>query len=339
MADEPASGAPLPLVGYIALGGTIASVPEAGRVGAAPGLSSAELAAAVPGLTTFARIETADVDRVGSSELTMEQVLTVRDTAEALVDRGAVGVVVSQGTDSLEESAYALDLLWDRPEPVVFTAAMRTAAMPGADGPANLLGAVRCAIAEPARDLGVLVCLNDEVHAARWVRKTHTSSVATFRSDPLGPLGWLVEDRLRIPLRHRRFPAVPLVADAPIPPVALVTSVLGDDGRVLAELPRLGYRGLVLAGMGGGHVPSSWLAALRGLVEQLPVVLACRTGAGEGLRNTYSRPGSEIDLLATGLVSAGALHPFKARMLLTIALAAGYDDTARRQLFAERAAG
>lgn len=332
---ERATGAP-PLVGYLALGGTIASVPEAGRSGAAPGLSSAQLSGTVPGLDAIARLRTADIARVGSSDLTVRNVLTIRDAAADLVDRGAVGIVVSQGTDTLEESAYALDLLWERPEPVVFTAAMRTPVAPGADGPANLLGAVRTAIAGDARDLGVLVCLNDELHAARWVRKTHTSNVATFRSDPLGPVGWLVEDRVRIPVRHRRFPALDLPADADVPAVALVTAALGDDGRLLPELPRLGYQGLVVAAMGGGHLPASWLPALRELVGTFPVVLAARVGAGEGLRGTYARPGSEIDLLAMGLIPAGALHPYKARMLLTLALAAGYDDAALRAQFDAR---
>jgi L-asparaginase len=337
MTDQNAGS--LPLAGYLALGGTIASVPEAGKPGAAPGLSSAELSGALPGLTSIARLEVADVARVGSSDLTVRNVLTVRDAATDLIDRGAVGVVVSQGTDSLEESAHALDLVWDRPEPVVFTAAMRTPAAPGADGPANLLGAIRCAIAGSARELGALVCLNDEVHAARWARKTHTSSLATFRSDPLGPIGWLVEGRVRIPLRPGRLPPIAVATDSPIPPIALVTAVLGEDGRLLSELPRLGYRGLVLAAMGGGHVPSSWLPALRELVGRMPVVLAARVGGGEGLRSTYSRAGSEIDLLATGLIGAGALHPYKARMVLTLALAAGYDDAALREVFDAHGAG
>lgn len=339
MADHTLTAATLPLVGYVALGGTIASVAAPGRAGTAPGLSSAQLLEAVPELDTVARFETADTVRVGSCELTLAHILAVRDTAVELLDRGARGVLISQGTDSLEETAFALDVVWDRPEPVVFTAAMRTPAMPGADGPANLLGAARCAVSDQARDLGVLVCLNGEIHAARWVRKTHTSSVATFRSDPLGPLGWLVEDRLRIPLRHRRLPAVPLSAAAPVPPVALVTSVLGDDGRMLTGLAALGYRGLVVAGMGGGHVPAGWVAPLTELAQQMPVVLASRTGAGEGLRCTYSGPGSEIDLLAAGLLPAGALHPFKARLLLTIGLAAGYDDAAVRALFTDWGAG
>lgn len=333
MANRSGSVPTRPLVEYVALGGTIASVPDDAGRGARPGLSSADLLASVPGIGEVARIRTRDRAKVGSSRLTISDVLQLRDAALAAVERGACGVVVSQGTDSLEETAFALDVVWSRPEPVVFTAAMRHPSLPGADGPANLLGAVRCAVTEQARGLGVLVCLNDEVHAARFVRKTHTSNLASFASSPVGPLGWIVEDRVRIPLRPNRFPALPVATDAPVPPVALLTSVLDDDGRLLPGLSDLGYRGLVVAAMGGGHLPPTWLPALRELVSEIPVVLASRTGSGEGLRHTYASAGSEPELLAAGLLPAGALHPFKARILLTMGLAAGYDDAALHELF------
>ncbi|MGI8418188.1 MAG: asparaginase [Nakamurella sp.] len=326
----------LPLVVYLALGGTIAAVADAAGGGATPTLTSDELLATVPGLIEVARLTTRDTAAVGSSRLTIADVLRLRDAALVAVDDGACGVVVSQGTDSLEETAFALDLLWDRPEPVVFTAAMRNPSLPGADGPANLLAAVRCAVAGQARGLGVLVTLNDEVHAARFVRKTHTSNVATFASPPVGPLGWIVEDRVRIPLRPGRFPALRVPASAPTPPVALLTSVLDDDGRMLSALPDLGYRGLVVAAMGGGHLPPSWLPGLRDLVGRMPVVLASRTGSGEGLQHTYGSAGSEIELLAAGLLPAGALHPFKARVLLMLALAADFDPPSMRALFDSR---
>ncbi len=322
-----------PAVVYIALGGTIASVLDAAGSGAAPGLSSTDLVSAVPGLTTLADVQTRDSASVGSSELTIADLLALRDTALDAVEQGAVAVVVSQGTDTLEESAFALDLLWDRDEPIVFTAAMRNPSLPGADGPANLLAAVRCAVSPAARGLGVLICVNDEVHAARFVRKAHTTNVATFRSSPLGPLGWVIEDRVRIPLRLNRFTPLAVPTGAEVPAVASLTAVLGDDGRLLAQLPGLGYSGLVLSAMGGGHVPHSWMTALCDLAGRMPVVLGSRAGAGETLRRTYSRAGSEMSLLAAGLIPAGGLHPVKARILLILALAAGYHDSRLRTLF------
>lgn len=322
-----------PAVVYVALGGTIASVPDPDGSGAAPGMTSADLVSTVPGLAALADVQTRDGAGVGSSELTIADLLALRDTAVDAVEQGAIAVLVSQGTDTLEETAFALDLLWDRDEPVVFTAAMRNPSLPGADGPANLLAAVRCALSPAVRGLGVLVCVNDEVHAARFVRKTHTTNVATFQSSPLGPIGWVIEDRVRIPLRLNRFPPLLVSTGTDVPPVALLTAVLGDDGRMLAGLADLGYRGLVLSAMGGGHVPHSWVSALRKLAGLMPVVLGSRAGAGETLRHTYSRAGSEMSLLAAGLISAGGLHPVKARILLTLALAAGYDDNRLRALF------
>lgn len=193
MTGERMAGGHRPVVGYLALGGTIASVPPEPGQPAQPGLSAADIAGAVTGLDAVADVRGEDLMRVGSSRLTLPDVLRVRDRALELLAAGAEGIVVSQGTDTLEETAYALDSVWARPEPVVLTGAMRNPSLPGPDGAANLMAAVLVAAAPSARDLGVLVCLNDEVHAARFVRKTHTSSVASFRSPVLGPIGWVVE--------------------------------------------------------------------------------------------------------------------------------------------------
>ncbi|AKU15200.1 asparaginase [Luteipulveratus mongoliensis] len=319
MNDQPRT----PQVAYFALGGTIASVPPAPGEPAQPGLSAAQIAAGIPGLEDIAVVKAEDLMKVSSARLSLSHVLQLRDAALAAVEAGATGVVVSQGTDSLEETSYALDVLWDRPEPVVFTGAMRNPSLLSPDGAANLMAAVRTAADEQARDQGVLVVLNDEVHAARYVSKTHTSNVATFQSPAAGRIGWLIEDRVHFALRVERVPALKVASDADIPPVALVTMTLGDDGRILRALPVLAYQGVVLAAMGGGHVALEWVDPLRGLADKVPVVLASRTGAGEILSKTYGYPGSEVALLGAGLIRAGALDPLKARVRLSLALAAG----------------
>lgn len=314
-----------PRVGYLALGGTIASIPDEPGAPSRPGLGAAQIAAAVPGLTDVADVAGEDLLQVSSARVTMPDLLRVASRARELVDGGADGVVVSQGTDSLEESAFLLDLVWDRPEPLVLTGAMRGASVVGADGPANLLASVRTAVSPQARDLGVLVVLGDELHAARSVRKAHTSSPAAFASWP-GPVGWVVEDRVRVAQRPHRRPALRLPdAVEEVPPVALVTATLGDDGRLLGALPDLGYRGAVIAAFGGGHVHTSWLDPLRALVGRMPVVLASRTGAGEVLSRTYGYSGGEVELLEMGLVRAGALAPLQARLLLQASLLAETD--------------
>jgi L-asparaginase len=189
----------------------------------------------------------------------------------------------------------------------------------------DLLAAVQVAAAPEAAGLGTLVVLNDEIHAARFVRKTHASSPATFRSPTAGPLGWVVEGRPRIALRVPVLQGVPTGVGEEVPAVALLTCALGEDSRLIGHLEELGYAGLVLDAFGGGHVPAHVVPALEDLATRIPVVLGSRTGGGEMLRATYGFPGSERDLLARGLVPAGFLDGRKARVLLSLLLAAGSD--------------
>lgn len=330
-----------PTVGYVAMGGTIASVPPAGVAGAGAGtgvrptLTAADLAAAVPGLEAVAVVQARTFRTIPSSQITLPDLLELVTVLADAVDAGAQGVVVTQGTDTIEETAFVLDLLWDRPEPVVVTGAMRNPSLAGPDGPANLLASVQV-VAEPdARDCGVLVCLNDEIHAARYVHKGHTSSPSTFRSPGLGPIGWVVEGRPVIALRPTRRVHLSLGPDpaAAVPRVPLVKLGLGDDGVLLEAIRDVGCDGVVIEGMGGGHVPEWTLPAVQNLLERVPVVLASRTGAGEVLATTYGSPGSEIDLLGRGVIRAGALDGLKARLLLMLALLAGRDREGIGELF------
>ncbi len=250
--------------------------------------------------------------------------LALAEKMASAVAGGLAGVIVTQGTNTLEETSFVLDLLWDRDEPVVFTGAMRHPGLPGADGPANLLASAAVAVSTAARGLGAVVVFNDEIHLPVFVHKTHTSNPATFRSALTGPIGWIVENRVRVALR----PAVRhhIAIEGPpeiVPPVALVKVTLGDDGRLLAAIGSLGYKGLIVEATGGGHVPAGMVEQLSSLAATMPVVLASRTGAGEVLRSTYGFPGSETDLLRRGLMHGGVLDGPKARLLLTLLLIAG----------------
>lgn len=310
----------------LSLGGTIASVP--GRSGGAiPTLTGEELVEAVPAVSQVARVEAKAFRQIPSGEIRLTDIAELVHEAEGRVAEGVRGVIVTQGTDTLEETAFAADLLWGGESPLVFTGAMRNPALPGADGPANVLAAVRVAVAPACRDLGSLVVLNDQVHAARFVRKTHTTSLATFCSSPSGPIGFVTEDRVRIVSRPPRQAPLPR-PEGEVPAVALVKVVLGDDARRLKHVGDDGYRGLVVEGMGGGHVTAAMVAALEELAKSMPVILASRTGTGDVLRATYGFPGSEEDLLARGLIPAGWLDGLKARILLSLLLAAGLDRSA-----------
>ncbi|GAA2686083.1 asparaginase [Streptomyces aculeolatus] len=315
-------------VHVLTLGGTIAMTARDAGQGVVPALDAADLLASLPAAPAGVHLSHGDFRRLPGAHLTLPDVVDLRAEIDRSAARGCDGVVVTQGTDTLEETAFALDLLGGGDTPVVVTGALRHPGRPGTDGPANLLDAVRVAASEAAVGTGVTVVFNGEVHSARYVQKRHTERPSAFASPGLGPLGWVTEDRVRIPLRPARVPPLPLPAPAGPAPVALVTAVLGDDVRLLPHLPDLGYEGAVLAGFGAGHLPNRTVADAEALAARIPVVLASRTGAGELYRNTYDFPGSERDLLARGLIGAGAVSPLKARVLLSLALGAGLSREA-----------
>jgi L-asparaginase len=314
-----------PRIDYLATGGTIASVPSGSAEGATPTLTADEIAGSVPAIDHVADVRTSQFMQRASTTITFTDLLRLSHEIGLRIAAGSAGVVITQGTDTIEETAFLLDVLCAGDAPIVITGAMRGPSAPGADGPANLLAAVQVAASASARGLGALVVLNEQIHAARFVSKRHTSSPSTFQSPLTGPLGWVSEGRVVIATRPVGRMHVELPPDAVIPPVALVRLALGDDGRILPELAGLGFRGLVIEGFGGGHVTPAMMPLLKRLVTQMPIVLTSRTGSGEILSHTYRYPGSEIELLELGLISAGALDGLKARLLLSVCLAANYS--------------
>lgn len=311
----------LPKVAVFALGGTIASSTEPGGA-AKVGLSGADLLRSVPGADTIADLDVHTVALVPSGDLRLTHLLKLRDAVERAIHAGAGGVVVTQGTDTMEETAYAFDLLTSFDEPVVFTGAMRNSSALSADGPANVMAAITVAAAPAARAAGVLVVLNDELHSARQVRKLHTSSTAAFVSPLTGPIGYLVEGQVRVLTRPAGRVTIDLPPELDDARVALITIGFEDDTALIDALPDLGYDGVVIAAFGGGHVPSWTVPSIEQIARRIPTVLASRTAGGEVLHNSYGYPGSETDLLARGLISAGDLAAVKARILLRLLLTA-----------------
>jgi len=312
-------------VAMFGLGGTIAMTSTASG-GVTPTLTAADLLDAVPGLAdSSVTLDVHDFRRAPGASLDFADILALVEAINEAFTGGADGVVVTQGTDTLEETSFLADLHYAGDKPVVFTGAMRNPTMAGADGPANLLAALRTAASPDVRGQGVLVVLADEIHAARRVRKTHSTSGSTFQSPNGGPLGYVVEGTPRL---LNRLPSR-LLVPKPNPAIAsarvgLATITMGDQGELLQNL---GERvdGLVIAAMGAGHVPDRLVEPLEKLAVRMPVVLASRTGAGPVLTATYGFPGSERDLVSRGLIPAGFLDPLKARLLLHAALAAGAD--------------
>lgn len=314
-----------PAVTVLSLGGTIASLP-AGDGGLTPQLGADALVRAVPALAHLAEIEAQSFRQTASAHLTMDDLEALADKIRQAVSAGTRGVVITQGTDTIEETAFVLDRLLDSVTPVVVTGAMRNPSLPGADGPANMLAATRVALSVEARGQGVLVVMNDTVHAARFVRKGNTSTPDAFVSPIAGPMGWLVEDRVRVPVRLPPLPSLPRPRRGSKPvgkvTVPLVTIGLDEDPLVVEVLAEFAS-GLVIAAPGGGHVSPALADVLGAAAARIPVVLASRTGAGEVLAKSYGYAGGDIDLQRRGLIRAGWLDGVKARLLLMILLRRG----------------
>ena len=326
------------------LGGTIAMTRDAGGHGVTPTLRADDLVAAVPGLAESGiGIEVHDVRQLPGASLGFGDVAAVVEAIEARVTAGAiVGAVITQGTDTIEETSWLLDLLYSGQAPVVVTGAMRHPELAGADGPANLLASVQVAASRAARGLGAVVVFGDDIHAAQAVQKHHSTSVTAFASANSGPIGHVAEGEVRLwrqPTRPHVLLDAAMLLDADVraqldePRVVVVPVTLGQDEALLRAVGKEDD-GLVGAAFGVGHVPAAVVDVLGDLAQVKPVVLASRTGAGPVGSRTYAFPGSESELLGRGLIRAGYLDAYKARVLLHVLLAADASTSGIRQAFA-----
>lgn len=327
-----------PRISVASLGGTITMVPS-GKTSSAvtPKLTVDDLLLTAPALMELADLSAETLATVPGASLGFRDILDALDWALREVERGASGVVLVQGTDTIEETAYLIDLHWGRSEPIVVTGAMKAPAA-GSDGPANLLAAVQVAMAPGSRGLGCLVVLHDEVHTAARVRKTRASGVGAFSSPGFGPIAYLEEGRVVFGSRPASWPSLERSTGSEFPRVALLETYLDDDASLLDLTMQAGFDGIVLAGFGVGHVSRPVAESLTRAVERCPVVLASRTGAGTTFARTYGFVGSESDLISRGAIPAGWLDPRKARILLSSLLSAGCDLATIRAEFGSRGA-
>jgi L-asparaginase len=305
----------LPRVHVIATGGTIAGRSEGGQ------LTGAQLVAAVPGLADAANLGVEEFSRVGSSAMTPDHWLRLSRRINELFasDAGLAGVVVTHGTDTMEETAYFLHLTVEHDRPVVMVGSMRNASAVSADGPANLLSGVRVAAATESAGRGVLVVLNDEIHSARDVRKMDNNRVDTFVSTEWGALGVVDADRIvfrrAVATRHTTQSELhldPLVAE--LPRVPIVADYAGSDGASMRAAAHDGAVAIVVQAFGGGRAsPETRRAAAEIAGAGTPVVYASRVPEGRVMES--------VATVDEGLLSAGDLPPHRVRVLLMIALA------------------
>jgi L-asparaginase len=319
-------------VRILTTGGTIASLPDPETGAKRPALSGEELVASVPGLEAVASVEVEEIVSVTSWNLTPADMLAVaRRASAALAEPDIDGVVVTHGTDTLEETAFLVDLTLRAERPVVIVGAMRSADEPSADGPRNLLNAVRVAAAPEASGVGAVVAMGDEIHAARWVRKLDSGLASAFGSPRRGPIGRVTPGSLELPFVPPRGITVDLPEEL-THEVPVVAGYAGMDPAVIdAVVEAGGAAGLVVEGSGSGNVPGSAMPGIRRAVERgLPVVAATRVPGGAG-RSGYGSPGGGAELRELGVVGAGPLSSGKARLLLMTLLASGMSagDAAR----------
>ena len=313
-------------------GGTISMRHDAESGGAVPALSGREILAATRGIEEVAEVTVEEWGRYPGPHMTVERMWALRNRVAELLRRDDVaGVVVTHGTDSLEESAY-LNARSVRPDkPIVFTGAMRTASELGWDGPANLMDAVRVAASAESARYGVMVVIGGRVFAGLDVTKVHTHLLDAFESPGLGPVG--VVDDGRVIFRRALPPAPPVLAPAePATPVDTVLAAAGADGRLI-DAARHDGRGLVVAALGRGNVPPPMADALaRWLAAGKPVVVASRALRGR-VEYTYGYPGGGRRLLEAGALFAGARRPQQARIDLMLALGLGLSGDGLREVF------
>jgi L-asparaginase len=326
----------LPRIALMLSGGTIDSV-GTGRLDLAwyfengQRLQPAELVARVPEIADVAEVVQIPFRRLSSGGILPADWLELAHTLQEGLDGGGLdGAVVTHGTNTLEETAYFLNLALETDKPVVVTGAMRPSTAISPDGYLNLLNAFRTASNQSACGKGVLVLLNDTIHAARDVTKTNTFRVHTCQSRDTGPLGYADADGRLIwygaPVRRRGGFDVRALTD--LPRVDLVVSYVGADGALIDAAVAAGAQGIVSAGTGAGRpTPGEDEALDRAIAKGVVVVQASRTGSGRVARSPK--------IHARGIVAADDLLPWKARILLMLALTRTHDPEAIQQLFEE----
>lgn len=337
-ASSPA--ATLPAIAVLATGGTIAgeAADAAKTAGYQAGVVGVDkLLAAVPALAGVARVRAEQVASIDSRDMSDALWIALSQRVNALLAQDDVdGVVIAHGTDTLEETAYWLHLTVAGTKPVVLTAAMRPSTALSADGPLNLLNAVTVAASPDAAGRGVLVAFANRIHCARDVTKTSTYAIDAFESPEVGVLGWVQDGRVdfqRLTTRAHTsasaFRVDALASGGALPAVEVVVSHAGVSRVAVDALVAAGVRGIVVAGTGNGSIHATLQQALADArANGVAVVRASRVGSGHVMRN-----GAAPDD-ALGFVSAGALNPYKARVLLMLALANGHGDPAvLQQLF------
>ncbi|EOD4553221.1 asparaginase [Staphylococcus aureus] len=283
-------------------------------------------------INQYAQIDELNPFNVPSPHMTIQHVKQLKDIIlEAVTNKYYDGFVITHGTDTLEETAFLLDLILGIEQPVVITGAMRSSNEIGSDGLYNYISAIRVASDEKARHKGVIVVFNDEIHTARNVTKTHTSNTNTFQSPNHGPLGVLTKDRVQFHHMPYRQQALENVNDKLNVP--LVKAYMGMPGDIFSFYSREGIDGMVIEALGQGNIPPSALEGIQQLVSlNIPIVLVSRSFNGI-VSPTYAYDGGGYQLAQQGFIFSNGLNGPKARLKLLVALSNNLDKAEIKSYF------
>lgn len=325
-----------PIVQFIATGGTIAMKVDPVTKGVVPAITGDDLLQTIPNVSNYAQIEVNNFSKMSANYITVDWWIRLTKAVEDALARPDVsGVIVAQGTDTMEETAYWLDLTVKSNKPVVMIGAQRNASSSDFDGPRNLLNAVRIAVDEQAKDKGVMVAMNNQINAARNVTKTHTGNVETFKSGDFGFLGEVWDDRVifsNTPLRRQHIDISTNAED--FPKVDIFQMYAEADGKYIKYAVDTGAKGIVIQAVGMGNMNISMFEAVKyALSKHVPVVISTRVPNGRTLP-VYWFDGGGKTTFDAGAIMAGGRSPQKARILLMLAIQDGKTSTeALRTLF------
>lgn len=313
-------------------GGTISMKVDERLKAAIPAMSDSEILTTVSGIEKIAQVETIHFGSYPGPHMDVDRMFELAKVIEKLSDRQDIkGIVVTHGTDCLEETAFFLDLVLEHKKPVAVTGAMRNGSELGYDGPANLSAAICTVCSEESAAQGVLVVMNNQVYSADEVSKIHTMALDTFMSPDFGPLGIVDGDQV-IYYREHRIKHQPIKASG-TKKVGLLKTAAGDEGDLLEYMVGAGYEGIVIEGMGRGNVPPKMVAGIeKAIAKDIPIVLVSRCLKGRVL-DSYGYEGGGRKLREMGVILGDNLSGQKARIKLMLLLGVTSDVSEIKKRF------
>lgn len=319
-------------VAIIFTGGTISMKIDPRISAAIPALSSEEIMSMVTNIDKFADIEIVDFERIPGPHMTPQKMMELSKLTKKLLNREDIdGVVITHGTDTLEETAFLMDLNNFSNKAIVIAGAMRNGSELGYDGPSNLAAAVCTVISDQAQDKGVLVVMNNEVNAASEVTKTHTLSLDTFKSLEFGPLGIVDNDEVIFyrDIVKRHHIETETIEDR----VCLIKSYAGMDSSLINYCIESGAKGIVIEAMGRGNIPPMMVNGIKNAISKgIKIVLVSRCPMGRVL-DSYGYEGGGKKLRNLGVIFGGSLNGQKARIKLMLALSVTNDNDKVKEIF------